>query len=209
MEIKVYVNSLFTSNMYLLSTAKSNRVWLVDLGALDKVLEQLEPQQEIAGVLLTHYHYDHIYGINQLQTQFSDCKIYGSEHTIQGLYDPKMNLSFYHEDPIIYQGKNGIAIYESTLDTGEFSIKIIATPGHNPGHLAFLIQNHLFTGDAYIPHIDVVTKLKGGNKSQSLQSLITLKSLINPNIILCPGHGPMMPYQDFISHLDGLIDGKG
>ena len=207
MHVQQYINPLFTSNTYLISTAKSTRVWLVDLGAFDKVLETLTPDQTVAGVFLTHYHYDHIYFINTLIEAFPDCRIYASAHTIQGLYDPKLNLSFYHEDPVIYRGNPPIALNDADEMTLFDHVKATAhaTPGHNPGCLAYSIGNHLFTGDSYIPGIDVVTKLKGGDKSQSLKSLLKIQKLVSADTIMYPGHGPVTTAADCQKHLHELI----
>lgn len=195
------------SNTYLMSQAKSNRVWLVDLGAFDKVLDTLKPDQMVAGVLLTHYHYDHIYFINTLIDVFPDCAIYASMHTIEGLYDPRMNLSFYHEDPVIFRGNPPTVINDNDEITLFDQVKAYAyaTPGHNPGCISYRIQDYFFTGDSYIPDLDVVTKLKGGSKSESLRSLLKIKNLLSADTIVCPGHGECCDAPHAIGHIHKLL----
>lgn len=203
MKTQQFTHPKLTSNTYALTAARSNWVWLVDLGSFDQVKSLLSDDQYIAGVLLTHYHYDHIYGINQLIEAFPACKIYASPHTIEGLYDAKVNLSFYHEDPITFNGekpetlKNGTAIslFEGIIAT------VFNTPGHNPGCLTYKVGNYLFTGDSYIPHLNVVTKLKYGNKTDSRQSLRKIAALTDVDTIICPGHGPMVSGFEALPHL--------
>lgn len=208
MIIERYVNKQFTSNTYVLKQAKSPGVWLVDLGAFDLVKSQMSSDQYVAGVLLTHYHYDHIYFINTLLDAFPNCRIFASDHTIHGLYDPKMNLSFYHEDPVIFKGSHTIT-FEDADDISLFDDQnkavAYATPGHNPGCLTFKIGNYLFTGDSYIPGLDVVTKLKGGDKKANFESLSKILSLLQPDTIICPGHGVMISAKKIIHHLKRLI----
>lgn len=206
MHVHQYINPHFTSNTYLILTAKSTRVWLVDLGAFDQVIENLTEDQIVEGVLLTHYHYDHIYFINKLIEIFPFCKILASSHTSEGLYDPKLNLSFYHEDPITFKGERPLIVNdgdEIPIFEG-INAKAYSTPGHNPGCITYKIGDNLFTGDSYIPNIDVVTKLKNGNKIESQQSLQKILALLLPNTIIWPGHGPMAKPLEVINHLNNL-----
>lgn len=207
MDIKTYVNLHFTSNTYVISTAKSSGVWLVDLGSFDQVIQNLASNQRIEGVLFTHYHYDHIFYINELIEQFPRCKIYASPHAAKGLYDPKQNLSFYHESPIKYIGPEPSLLEEgSSIKLFEsITAKAYTTPGHNPGSMTFKVGDCLFTGDSYIPNLDVVTKLPLGNKAQSLESLRKISALLLPNTTICPGHGPIAKTHEIMDHLTKLI----
>lgn len=201
-------HQVFTSNSYVLSTPESNQVWLVDLGVFDNVNHPSGSACKVGGVLLTHYHYDHIYGLNHLHEASPECGIFASAHTIQGLYDPKMNLSFYHEDPIVFKGPMPVEIRdgdEIRLFRGIRAV-VYSTPGHNPGCLSFEIENYLFTGDAYIPFVQVVTKLKGGNKTVAASSLRKIRSRLHPGITLFPGHGPAVAFSSrLIDDLDEQI----
>lgn len=207
MKIQQYTHPQLTSNTYKITAAKSNQVWLFDLGAFDQVLSKLNPNQKINGAFLTHPHYDHIAGIAQLVKAFPECKIYGSAITLQALSDPKQNLSFYHEDPVVYTGQNLYNLTEGNqvqLWEG-FIVTAYTTPGHNPGCMTFKIGDYLFTGDSYIPNLDVVTKLPLGNKTQSIESLKKISALLLPNTTICPGHGPMAITHEVIPHLTKLI----
>lgn len=207
MQVHQFINDTLKSNNYLITTAKSPGVWLVDLGSFDQPVKAISPKQRIDGVLLTHYHYDHIVYINELIEQFPRCKIYASPHTAKGLYDPKQNLSFYHESPIKYIGPEPFLLEDGSSFNlfDNFIAKAYTTPGHNPGCMTFKIGDYLFTGDSYIPNLDVVTKLPLGNKAQSLESLKKISALLLPNTTICPGHGPMAKTHEIIDHLTKLI----
>ena len=193
MEVKQFVNSLYNSNTFLISENKHEWVWLVDAGNIEDVLKSLSGNQFVKGVFLTHSHYDHICGINKLVEVFPDCIAFTSEHGKRGLFTDKLNLSFYHEDPIIFQGSNIEVLHENDkIELFEHCfLEVIETPGHNPGCLTYKAGEHLFTGDSYIPNIKIVTKLKGGDKEASKRSLTKIKSNISEDTIICPGHGEM------------------
>ena len=59
MGIVQIVNSIFSSNTYILSHTDSCRVWLIDIGDIEPVIARLLPGQQIQGVFLTHTHFDH------------------------------------------------------------------------------------------------------------------------------------------------------
>jgi glyoxylase-like metal-dependent hydrolase (beta-lactamase superfamily II) len=193
MEVKQIVNSVFTSNTYIVSENNSASVWLIDVGDIDGVLHSLTKEKFIKGVFITHTHFDHIYGINKLIDTFPDCIVYTSEDGKKGLFSDKLNLSYYHNDPVNFLGSNiqiltegdKIEIFES------FFLETMETPGHNWGCLTYRIGNYLFTGDSYIPNVPVVTKLKGGDRVANKKSLLKIMDNISMNTIICPGHGLM------------------
>lgn len=50
MGIVQIVNSIFSSNTYILSHTDSCRVWLIDIGDIEPVIARLLPGQQIQGV---------------------------------------------------------------------------------------------------------------------------------------------------------------
>lgn len=190
---------IYTSNIYKI--AIENSVWFIDIGNAKPAIQSLSKNEEVKGLIITHSHYDHIYGINELCQLFPACKVYVSEYANEGLYSEKLNLSFYHEDPIVFKGDNVqiISDNESIELIEDFFLKCIYTPGHNAGSMCFKLNEYLFTGDSFIPGIPVVTKLKSGDKAQNEISLNRIKSLIQPTTIVCPGHGPIFLGKDLLA----------
>lgn len=68
-------------------------------------------------------------------------------------------------------------------------LDVVSTPGHDKGCLCYRVGDYFFTGDSYIPGVETVTKLRGGNKEDNERSLMKLKTLFSPNTLICPGHG--------------------
>lgn len=184
----------FTSNSYLLSHSNhAGRVWLVDAGEAPPLWAVLAEHQKIEGVFVTHPHYDHIAGLNIILDKFPACKIFCSREAYSGLFSSKANLSFYHEDPFELEVDN-VGLIDFPFSMPIFpgtALEAFATPGHHPGAVTFQTFPYLFTGDAFIPSLNTVTKLKGGSKEDNQISLAFIHSLIDEGTVLCPGHGEM------------------
>lgn len=194
--IKKVINLTFNSNTFIIESNSSNAVYLIDIGNANGVLDNLNCNQEVKGVFLTHPHYDHIADIHYLLKRFPDCLIYCSLETKVALANSKLNLSFYHGTPIEYSGENIVVLNDFDTVTLYPNQKIvaIATPGHHIGCLSFQYQQFCFTGDSLIPEIAVVTKLKTGNKEAALNSIAKLKIHLDLNTIIMPGHGEQINY---------------
>lgn len=93
--------------------------------------------------------------------------------------------------------------HDSRLDTNEFSIRAVHTPGHASNHLCFLYENErmLFTGDHIMQGSTVVIAPPDGNMGDYLRSLELLKSLDIEH--LAPGHGDII--QTPFEIVEGLI----
>ena len=192
MEITNVINLQYNANTYLLRSKKASfHCYLIDIGNSEVVLLSLKEQEKIKAIFLTHAHYDHICGINEILEHFPDCIIYCSEYTSKALSDSKLNLSFYHKTPVSYSGPN-----VKILADGDFiqlfdglDVQVLETPGHNAGSLSFKIENNIFAGDSLIPEFSIVTKLKSGNKLQATESIIKIKNHSTTSTTIFPGHG--------------------
>lgn len=188
MEITRIINSVFTSNTFVLTEEVENYCWLIDVGDVEPIID-IVGNRELKGILLTHTHYDHIYGINKIVERFPDCVVYTSIDGKEGLYSDKYNFSKYHNDSIIFQGK-----HIHVLENGEVipifpnvSMKAIYTPGHDISCGTYYTEDEIFTGDSYIPGIKVITTFPRSNKSDAEKSLAHIMELsISRNIY--PGH---------------------
>lgn len=189
MIITRHINSIFNSNTYILEDKSCDYCWLIDIGDAEPFLDK----DNIKGIFLTHTHFDHIYGINKIIEKFPDCTIYTSKSGSESLYSDKLNLSKYHESPLIFKGDNVRILNENDkieLFPNIF-LEVKETPGHCPSCLTYYTDNYIFTGDSYIPNIKVVTNLPKGNKVQAQESVENIKKNIGSRTI-CPGHGEIL-----------------
>ena len=81
MTIHQVVNTIFNSCSYVLTQDKQS--WLVDCGDVDQILPLIDGK--LQGVLLTHAHFDHIYGLNHLDSLFPGVPVYTNQAGREGL----------------------------------------------------------------------------------------------------------------------------
>jgi glyoxylase-like metal-dependent hydrolase (beta-lactamase superfamily II) len=98
-------------------------------------------------ILETHAHADHLSGAQDLKSTFKGAKIVIGKNitkvqkTFSKIFNLKnLNLSGEQFDILVDES--------STLRAGSIDIGIIETPGHTPACVSYLIDKHLFTGDA-------------------------------------------------------------
>ncbi|MFR9585848.1 MAG: MBL fold metallo-hydrolase [Rikenellaceae bacterium] len=189
--VHTIVNTVYNSNTFILYHDHSDYVWIVDCGDIDPIVEWLgKNHKTVKGVLLTHTHHDHIYGLNDLYDLFPKLEVYTSEHGASGLKNTTSNLSKYTINPFIYKGDK-IMILDNGSELELFSnytISVYYTSGHDISSLTYKLDNFLFTGDSYIPNVKVVTSFPLGDREANKESLKLIDSLITSDTIICAGH---------------------
>lgn len=149
-----------------------------------------EAFEEKKQVLLTHAHFDHIYGLNDLLKVSPQIKVYTNDTGKDMLLNARKNLSFYHETPFVFEYPENIVTIndrnEIDLNNG-LTAKAVFTPGHNPSCITWIVGDAIFTGDSYIPGVKTITNLPGGNKLQAIEFEELIKRLAIDKTIY-PGH---------------------
>jgi len=190
MFVKKNINSIFKSNSYLLF-GEEKELWVIDPGDSQPIIEWLSfKKKSLKGILLTHSHFDHIYGVNNLQEVYPKVKVYASYYAVEGMMSEKLNRSLYQEMPFTIKRQEINVIKEGDhiqLWNG-ITLNVFETPGHDRDCLSFQINKNLFTGDALIPGLKVYTKLKYSDKIQATNSINRIFEIFADDTIIWPGH---------------------
>lgn len=188
MNVYKIVNSVFSSNTFVLTSLGSNYCWIVDIGDIRPIISYIQGQS-VRGVFVTHTHYDHIYGLPALLKRFPDCLVYTSPDGMEGLASDKFNFSRYHGNPIVYDGPNVRILEDGDIVEIFEGVELHAmmTPGHDKSCVTYYTEDSVFTGDSCIPGFDVVTTFPRSNKEDSKNSLGKIHELLKTRTIY-PGH---------------------
>ena len=140
----------------------------------------------LSRVLVTHAHSDHASGSAALAARWPDAEFM------------KMPWSGRDEQ---YAVPWRALPHQEQVDAGDWTLKVVHTPGHAPDHLCFFEEESrtLFSGDLVVQGRTVVIPASlGGSLVSYLDSLETIRDLGASRVL--PAHGPE------ISNLDALID---
>lgn len=183
----------------MLSEHGKHEVALIDIGDLRPILQMLKRGEVISKVFLTHIHYDHIYGLPDLLTIFPNCEVFTSDFGKEALRSAKLNLSKYHNDPIICEPKKLKVLSDGdTVELFNSYIRTIATPGHNKSCLSYLIDDNIFTGDSFIPSHNVLGTLPNSNRNEAKRYELLLSELATGKNLF-PGHGKLyLPFEKYL-----------
>jgi len=152
--------------IWFIQESDSRNLLIVDPGDAEPVIQAIEQQQlKPAALLITHHHSDHIAGINKLVTHYN-IPVYGPKHeAIPSITHP-------------------LTACDNLLINPAFpSITVLDVPGHTKGHIAFLIDDHLFCGDTLFGA--GCGRLLGGTAKQLHTSLQLIASLPEQTKMYC------------------------
>lgn len=157
---------------------KDNYIWLivgsnqqavvVDPGDAAPVLKTLNQYGlSLAAILVTHHHWDHTNGIDELLQHHSVPVFSSQQDKVSGVNH------FVGQDDEVNLSKQGL------------SFRVIEIPGHTLGHLAYYGHGVVFTGDTLFT--GGCGRLFEGTAEQMCTSLNKLKALPEDTLVYC-GH---------------------
>ena len=106
LKIKKFITGEIQTNVYLIYNEATKKAFLVDCaGLVDEYVQFIkENQLDVAFVVLTHGHYDHIDGLNEFLLEF-DVPFYISEKEQHMLINPMDNGSLMMGESVVINKK--------------------------------------------------------------------------------------------------------
>lgn len=166
---------LLQNFIYFIGDPKTREVFVVDPAWETDVIvrKAKEDDLKIKGALITHYHFDHTNGVEELLKEY-DVPVYVNKADVE-------YLDFSHDNVKPVSGGH-------KLRCGEVEVELIHTPGHTPGSQCFKVQNNLVSGDTLFIGACGRTDLPGGDAEQLYYSLTQRLAKLPENTVLFPGH---------------------
>lgn len=182
------------TNCYIITNEETGEAICFDPGDEgNKIADQLQENGlSLKAILLTHGHFDHIFGIPALMEQAGKVPVYAAKEEKNCLNNNDINLSGYG-DPRVY-----------TLDADEYvedgqeltligkRIVCLLTPGHTAGGMCYYFPEEgiLISGDTLFRGTVGRTDLPTSD-GYAIVSSIKKQLLVLPDeTVVYPGHGP-------------------
>ncbi len=162
--------------VYLIGSGQTKEAVVVDPAwEVDRILEEARKEEvKITGALITHTHFDHVNGVEDLLEALPNTKIY--VHKAEAGFLPKESANI-----VSVSGGEKIPV-------GDLEIQLIHTPGHTPGSQCFLVQNSLVSGDTLFIGACGRCDLPGGDPKQMYESLTQRLMKLPEGTVIYPGH---------------------
>lgn len=178
--------TVFQENTYVLY--KNDRVLVIDPGdAPGNYADLLRKDSNVAAVLATHTHLDHVLSAAHLCKNY-ECPFVCSARDQEILDALKLTCDRYNMPyfgtPVIDKDISEIQHFEIE----GFSIDVFHTPGHTPGSVCYLIDGVLFSGDTLFHRSVGRTDLPGGDHATLIRSIRTLFNKVPDETMVYPGH---------------------
>ncbi|WP_151737438.1 MBL fold metallo-hydrolase ['Paenibacillus yunnanensis' Narsing Rao et al. 2020] len=192
LNVRSYNLGPLQTNAYLLTGADPKRGIVIDPGMNPGPLLRAVQDMEIEAILLTHAHFDHIGGVDELR-KLKQCPVYVHALESDWLGSPKLNgsLMWPETSPPISTAPAEYDLAEGqVLQLLGLSFKVFHTPGHSPGSVSFLCGNDLFSGDVLFKLGVGRTDLSGGRERDLIDSIRGKLYRLDEEVKVYPGHGP-------------------
>lgn len=179
------------TNCYFLYQENSKQVIFID--PADKgeyIYEKLQEQGfQVAGILLTHGHFDHIWGTNKLR-ELSGAPIYAYEAEKVLCEDAEKNVSEQVGRPYTVVPDRYLKDGEEITIAG-MTCRLIATPGHTIGSCCYYFEEDkiLISGDTLFQESVGRTDLATGSTSAIVRSIKEKLFVLPDDVKVYPGHG--------------------
>ncbi|MFK8139272.1 MAG: hydroxyacylglutathione hydrolase [Bdellovibrionales bacterium] len=181
---------IYEDNYVFIHQTSNNGVYIVDPGKASEVIAALDREQlSPTAILITHHHWDHITGIEEIKENFN-IPVYANQadsHRIP------------HVDHLIER--------EGELKIGMDSIEVLFTPGHTTGHIAYHFpkEKSLFSGDSLFAL--GCGKLFEGSAEDLWSTFAKFKSLDQETKIYCT-HEYTLANAEFCEKIDPQNSGR-
>lgn len=177
----------YDNNVYILSDPRSMEALLIDAANdAPRILKELDGLK-VSHLLTTHGHPDHVQAVKPVR-----------EATSARFTCHDGDAAMMPMPPDVH------ATDDQRFRFGDYELRTIHTPGHTPGSLCFLIDDHLFTGDTLFPGGPGKTKA-GWNFSSIIESIRARLFSLPDDTRVLPGHGKPTTIGTERPHLDAWI----
>jgi hydroxyacylglutathione hydrolase len=144
---------------------------------------------ELAAVINTHFHHDHVLGNDAVFEAFPEAQLWagsGDADRIEAQQSRRVDRRLGAGD---------------VVRVGAAELEILDTPGHTPGHISVLGAGHLFSGDTIFAG-GVGNCSFGGDPGVLFRTFRDVLGSLSDDVIFYPGHDYSLRNLEFIASIE-------
>jgi glyoxylase-like metal-dependent hydrolase (beta-lactamase superfamily II) len=191
LDVRMLTVGPLQENAYVLRRAGDDRALLIDPGdeadRLLKVLDELGVGLE--AILLTHTHFDHVGAVAPV-ARATGAPVYVPEIEKPILADINAYVRFPGFGPFEDWDAEHTVAGGERLNLAGLDLDVIFTPGHSPGHVAYVVdgEDAMFSGDVLFQGSVGRTDLPGADWPTLAASIQNLLDTLPDDTRVHPGH---------------------
>ncbi len=191
MHIYKFTVGNFAVNNYLVHPEDSNQALLIDAGEDPEPVLNTIRQKKLTLLYLinTHGHGDHIAG-NDAILRETGARLLVHELDAPYLQDPTLNLSALLGFKLRSPEPDELLKEGDIIQLDRLQFRVLHTPGHTPGHISLICEQHAFVGDLIFEGSVGRTDLPFASTDQLMDSIRRKIYTLPDDTVLHPGHGP-------------------
>ena len=180
----------FVTNCYVLSCEETKETIIIDPGAeAQLILDYIDSNQlQLNYIIATHGHADHVGAVSEIKRQ-KDVPFFlhkKEQTTLAAFPLGAKKFGFADEKPPVVDAYLDI---EQTYRFGKYTFHVLETPGHSPGGVCFLFDEHVFVGDTLFCGGIAPTDIPGSCHEQLLDSIRNQLFTLDEDLVVHTGHG--------------------
>jgi len=181
MFVKMFTVGMSWTNCFIVGDPQTEEAIVIDPG-FDNALEAKNILKEIQRnrfrvkfIINTHGHHDHTDG-NKMMKEATSAHILIHEYDAPLLNNPTADKTLHEGD---------------TIELGDFTLRVVHTPGHTKGSIALLGTDAVFSGDTLFARGIGACDPPDGSFEEIMNSIRNKLLILPDHLKVYPGHGPV------------------